>query len=80
MLWSPHVSMGSAIYIAASLHLAVATPNSVIMEGGNAHLGPFGNALLKQPLDLRPGCAFVPDGPGLGIELDLDALREVTAG
>lgn len=80
MLWSPHVSMGSAVYISASLHLAVATPNAVIMEGGNAHLGPFGNPLLKRPLDLRPGCAFVPDGPGLGIEFDQEALREVMAG
>lgn len=30
--------------------------------------------LLKQPFDVRDGCIHVPDGPGLGIEVDEDAI------
>ena len=47
VLWSPHVSTGTAPYVSASIHLAAATPNFVIMEGGNIFAGPFGNTLLK---------------------------------
>jgi D-arabinonate dehydratase/D-galactarolactone cycloisomerase len=79
VLWSPHVSMGTAVYMAASIHLAVSTSNFVIMEGGSAHLGPLGNPLLKEPLDYKPGLARVPEGPGLGIEFDEAALRKVIA-
>jgi muconate cycloisomerase len=31
--------------------------------------------LLTRPLDLRPPVAAVPSGPGLGVELDRDAMR-----
>jgi L-alanine-DL-glutamate epimerase-like enolase superfamily enzyme len=65
--------------MAASIQVAVSTPNFVVMEGGGAHLGPLGNPLLKQPLDYKPGAARVPQGPGLGIEFDETALRKVIA-
>jgi L-alanine-DL-glutamate epimerase-like enolase superfamily enzyme len=80
ILWSPHVSTGTPLYMSASLHLAAATPNFVIMEGGNAHAGPFGNVLLKEPLDYKPGSARVPEGPGLGVEFDEKALAKVLIG
>jgi muconate cycloisomerase len=31
--------------------------------------------LLTQPLDLQPPVATLPVGPGLGVELDRDAIR-----
>jgi D-galactarolactone cycloisomerase len=77
VLWSPHVSTGTALYMSASLHLAAATPNFVIMEGGSAHLGPLGNRLIKEPLEYSPGSAKVPDRPGLGIEFDERELKKV---
>jgi L-alanine-DL-glutamate epimerase-like enolase superfamily enzyme len=80
VLWSPHVSTGTAPYQAASMHLAAATPNFVIMEGGNAHKGPFGNVLLKEPLEYQPGYAVVPDRPGLGVEFDEAQLGKVRIG
>jgi D-arabinonate dehydratase/D-galactarolactone cycloisomerase len=80
VLWSPHVSSGTGLYLSASIHLAVATPNAVIMEGGTAHTGPFGNALLKEPLDFPPGYAVVPERPGLGIDFDERALAKVRVG
>jgi len=80
ILWSPHVSTGTALYFAASLHLAVSTPNCVIMEGGNLLGGPFGNTLLKEPLQYRPGHAEVPERPGLGVEFNEKELTKVVVG
>ena len=77
VLWSPHVSTGTALYMSASLHLAAATPNFVIMEGGGAHTGLLGNRLIREPLDYAPGSARVPDRPGLGIEFDERELQKV---
>ncbi len=78
VLWSPHVSTGTALYISASIHLAAATANSVILEGGASHTRPFGNPLLKKPLEFEPGYAVVPEGPGLGVEFDEEKLARVT--
>lgn len=80
VLWSPHVSTGTALYFAASLQLAVSTPNCVIMEGGTLLDGPLGNVLLQEPLAYRPGLALVPERPGLGVEFNEKELAKVTAG
>lgn len=32
--------------------------------------------LLREPLDLQPPVVFLPEGPGLGVEVDADALAE----
>ena len=84
VLWSAHISIGFPPYVAASLHLMAATPNASIMEGGNIHnatsvFGSRGNIFLKNPIRFEPGFAYVPQGPGLGIEFDEDALEEVVA-
>jgi L-alanine-DL-glutamate epimerase-like enolase superfamily enzyme len=76
--WSPHVSMVSPISMAASLHLAVATPNFVIMENADQSQAPLGNILLKEPLQYFPGYAVVPERPGLGVEFDENQLAKVT--
>jgi L-alanine-DL-glutamate epimerase-like enolase superfamily enzyme len=82
VVWAPHVSTGTAPYMAASVHLAVSTPNAVMMEvyDGYKHDGPFGNKLLQAPLDFGPGYAKVPERPGLGVEFDPKALASVTVG
>ena len=84
VLWSAHVSSGFPPYVAASLHLMAATPNSSLMEGGNilnnpTVFGSRGNIFLKNPLQFEPGYAYVPEGPGLGIDFDEDKLKEVIA-
>ena len=85
ILWSPHLSSGLPPYVAASLHLAVATPNAVILEGGNIHnateIGESrGNVLLKEPLEFKAGMAMVPERPGLGIEFDEQELQKIVVG
>ena len=85
ILWSPHISSGLPPYVAASLHLAVATPNAVILEGGNIHkareIGESrGNVLLKEPLEFKAGLARVPERPGLGIEFEEPELEKIVVG
>ena len=80
VLWSPHISTGTALYVSASAHLAVATPNAVIMEGGSTLAGPLGNVLLQEPLEWKPGWIAPPERPGLGVKFDEKALAKVIAG
>jgi L-alanine-DL-glutamate epimerase-like enolase superfamily enzyme len=78
VLWTPHVSTGTALYAAASAHLMAATPNGLIMEGGQKLSGPLGNTLLKEPIVTEKGHIVVPDRPGFGVEFDEAALARVT--
>lgn len=71
---TPHVSIGSAVHFAASAHLAAALPNQTLMEfwyGAN----PIGDSILSAPFTVQDGYFHVPSGPGLGIEIDENALR-----
>jgi L-alanine-DL-glutamate epimerase-like enolase superfamily enzyme len=79
VMWAPHISTGTALYIAASMHLAASTPNLLISEGGRALLGPLGNDLLEEPLDWKPGWIGVPERAGLGVRFNANALAKVTA-
>lgn len=66
----PHVSLGSAIHFAASLHLSAVVPNLFRMEFW-AGENPLGDGVLCAPLaGLEGGCVPVPEGPGLGIDVD----------
>ncbi len=79
--YNPHV-WGTGIAIAASLQLLAVlpphTPTSLapiepILEFDRTE-HPIRQALLKQPIEHTKGIVRVPDGPGLGIEIDRDAL------
>lgn len=75
---APHNPLGP-ISLAACLQLDVCTPNFLIQEypsvDDDADLGV---GLLSQPFEIVDGSIGLPTGPGLGIELDLDAVRERT--
>jgi galactonate dehydratase len=66
---APHNPLGP-ISLAAGLQLAAAIPNFLCQEQRS-----LGEGYLKQPLVLKKGFVDVPTGPGLGIELDEDAVR-----
>ena len=74
-------SMGSnlelGIATAAMLHLAAAEPSLDDARYPGDYLGPLYHQadLLTEPLQLGPSVARVPDGPGLGVELDEDQLE-----
>ena len=72
--FQPHVSLGSAIHFAASLHLAATAPNLFRMEfwaGDN----PLGESVLRKPLlALKDGFVRVPEEPGLGADVNEEEL------
>lgn len=65
---------------AAMLHVAAALPDIRSEIYPADAIGPFYHEddLLTQPLSLGPPAARVPDGPGLGVELDEEKLRRWT--
>ncbi|PSJ20737.1 mandelate racemase [Halomonas sp. ND22Bw] len=77
----PHV-WGTAVCIAASLQCMAALPPNPprrrpiepIMEFDRTP-NPFRQAVVEAPLEHRDGVMRIPDGPGLGIAIDRDALQ-----
>ncbi|MFN8513812.1 MAG: galactonate dehydratase [Thermomicrobiales bacterium] len=70
---APHNPQGP-ISTAASIHLAAAIPNFRILEFANQLHLPGWAAVQREALPIAPGWAELPDRPGLGIELDEEAL------
>ena len=72
----PHVCAGP-ISLAANLHLAATVPAIRLVEYPPSLAdawSTFGRGLELGPKEIVDGKLSVPDGPGLGIELDEDAL------
>ncbi len=65
----------SSIGAAASLHAAVAFSNILFPAEVSYHLRMEGE-LLRNPPEFRDGELAVPGGPGLGIEIDEQALKK----
>jgi D-galactarolactone cycloisomerase len=83
---NPHV-WGTGIAIAASLQLLAVlpphTPTSLnaiepMLEFDRTE-HPIRQALLTQPIEHVKGVVHIPDGPGLGIEIDREALQRFSA-
>jgi L-alanine-DL-glutamate epimerase-like enolase superfamily enzyme len=72
--FAPHVSQGTVLQFAATAHVCAAAPNFLICEYWWQN-NPLGNAILKRPLHVEGGYITVPQEPGLGIEIDEDALQ-----
>lgn len=64
-----HNGMLTVIGMAATWHIAAAISNFLIQEYQPVMLETF-NAWLAKPLRLEGGELVIPDGPGLGIEID----------
>ena len=68
---APHNPMGP-ISLAAGLHLAASIPNFLVQEQVS-----LGEGYIKNPFKLqKDGTVLIPQGPGLGIELDEEAIKE----
>jgi D-galactarolactone cycloisomerase len=77
----PH-SWSGAILNAASIHIVSLLPEPTLMPGVGTPMvefdvteNPFASGLLHAPLPLVDGCFEVPDTPGLGLDLNLEAIR-----
>ncbi|MGE5644811.1 MAG: galactonate dehydratase [Acidobacteriota bacterium] len=67
---APHNPLGP-ISLAAGVQLAASIPNFLCQEQVN-----LGEGYLKKPFTVRDGYLDLPTGPGLGIELDENALAD----
>ena len=74
MLVAPH-NVGGPVATAAALHFAASTPNFKVQE----HFNDFAEDWVKQLAPGNPevtdGHFGLPQGPGLGVTLDLDAVE-----
>ena len=70
--FAPH-AWGGVFCIAASLHLAMAMPGFLICEFDQVP-NPLREELPMEPLDFREGCLHVTSKPGLGVDVNEDAL------
>jgi galactonate dehydratase len=75
--YAPHVGWSGAVCVAASLQLAAAAENFLVFEC-MVYENPLREKLLTKPVGdpsaMREGRLPVPDGPGLGVELDPDVV------
>lgn len=71
---APHNPLGP-VATAVCVHFAASTPNFVILEYSEPVSGPLREMVLE-PMKLVDGYLQIPDAPGLGIELDLDAIQK----
>jgi L-alanine-DL-glutamate epimerase-like enolase superfamily enzyme len=72
---APHVSIGSALHLAASLHWA-ASERAVWIHEYPVFENPLVDDLLAEPLDWRDGFLHVAtDRPGLGVQVRDDAVE-----
>lgn len=67
---APHNPLGP-ISLAAGLHIAASIPNFLCQEQVS-----LGEGYIKNPFTVRDGYIDLPTGPGLGIELDEEAMKD----
>lgn len=67
---APHCPLGP-ISLAAGIHLDASIPNFLAQEHTT-----FGEGYLKHPFTFKEGYLELPTEPGLGIELDEEAMRD----
>ena len=72
-----HTGVVTAVGMAASWQLASALPNFAVQEFQPVMLETFG-CLMREPLVAVEGVVHVPDGPGLGVSVDEEAVRAMS--
>jgi D-galactarolactone cycloisomerase len=78
----PH-SWNSAITAAASVHVAALSPEPTLMPGVDVPMMEYDTTenlllteLLTEPLTFRDGGVVVPEGPGLGVDIDMGFVKK----
>ena len=75
--WVPH-GWNTALGLAADLHLSAAMPVARYVEYLTP--SPYLDAIITEPFKVdAEGYLNVPDKPGLGVELDREALKRFGA-
>lgn len=71
---APH-NAGGPISTAAAIHLGLAIPNFFLLETMDDERN-LRDEICVEPIGFEPGAFAMPTGPGFGVELDVDRLRE----
>jgi glucarate dehydratase len=73
LTWGSHSNNHFDVSLAMFTHVAAAAPGRVTAI--DTHwIWQDGQALTREPLQIRGGAIEVPAKPGLGVELDMDAV------
>ncbi len=70
---SPHDASGP-VNVLAGAHVMMTTPNFYKLETSRYDLSAY-DVFIDPGLDIRNGDLYVPDTPGLGVEMDMDYMR-----
>ena len=70
---SPHNYNSTTVGLAATIQVSAAIPNFLITEYF-MNMDAFGREIALQPFEVVDGYIDLPEAPGLGIDLDEDAL------
>jgi galactonate dehydratase len=71
---APHCPLGP-VALAASVHVDAAVPNFLVQELPGFYGGDH-TRYTVEGFDVEDGAVPIPDGPGLGVELDEEELRD----
>ncbi|WP_028923331.1 mandelate racemase/muconate lactonizing enzyme family protein [Pseudonocardia acaciae] len=71
---APHHSVGLGVSLAAGIHLAAAVEDCPFLEFQPDTID-VAQRILRTPLDAGPAGFGLPDGPGLGIEVDRELVE-----
>ena len=73
---APHNPLGP-ISLASCLHLDTCIPNFLVQEHpGNPDKSDLGVGYIKEPFVIKDGYIDIPTKPGIGVELDEEALKD----
>ncbi|MEA2529572.1 MAG: galactonate dehydratase, partial [Thermomicrobiales bacterium] len=72
---APHNPNGP-VSLAATVHFAACTPNFLITESVHTR-NDVAHQVVKEPLQVVNGAIPLPTAPGLGVELDYDAIAKI---
>jgi galactonate dehydratase len=70
---SPHDASGP-INVLAGAHVMMTVPNFYKLETTRSRMSAY-DVFITEPLDTRDGQLFVPQKPGLGLEMNVDYLK-----
>ncbi len=74
---SMHSGGDLGISTAATLHFAASTP--VVRHAIDSHYHHYVGDVITKPFTYEGGCFRLPEGPGLGVEIERDALAKYAA-
>lgn len=68
--------VGPKVGAAAMAHFWASTPEIIDSVGYGSPLERFADGIVKEPIEFKNGVVHLPEGPGLGVEVDDNKLRK----